>query len=343
MKRPILVLSGLAVLASLSCGQSARAGSDSGLDERIRILQEAFGRFEKDRQALQATLKAEQQARKEAEAALTKALKQVSDLEKKKEDAELRGEEAAQVIEGLQTARAEAARAAKEQEKAIRRLETESERLRALNESLDRKNRNLQDQLAMVETEPVEKPAKILPPPVPEPVTEPVAEPAASEPESEPSPKAVVGEGQAPSLESARKLIGENKFDEAEAMLIALANTRRPDPAVLAELGRVQMKQKQFPSAVQTLQEAVRREPKNPAILKDLALACHGNKQLPEAIRYLSKVVELNPKDGEAQFNLAALCLMLPNPRIKDAAAYYEKALKLGEPRDEKLEAILFK
>lgn len=336
MRTSIRSLAGLTLLLGLACGHSALAESKPGLDERIRILQEAFTRFEKDRQDLQTALKAEQKARKEAEAALAKALKRSADLEEKLAAGDLRGAEAAQVIEELQAAREQAAKAAREQEKAVQRLETEVERLRAVNESLETEVRKLKAKRAEARAEAVRESAPASPEAEPEPATEPERAP-----EAEPVP--AVADGTANSLEAARKLVAAGQTAEAEALLTGLANVRRPDPAVLAELGRLQLKQKRFPEAVQSLQAAYRREPKNTAILKDLALACHGAKQLPEAIRYLNKVVEFDDKDGESHFNLAALYLMLPNPKTKDAAAHYEKALKLGEPRDEQLEAILFR
>jgi tetratricopeptide (TPR) repeat protein len=340
MRSSIRSLAGLTVLLSLASGPSAPAAPDSGLDDRIRILQEAFTRFEKDRQDLQSALKAEQRARKDGEAALAKALKQVTDLEGRKEAAELRCEEAAQVIRGLESAREEAAQAVKEREKAIRRLETEVERLRALSASLESENRELKSRPLASEAEPVAaaEPAPVLPEPKPEPVAVIEAEEA---PSVEPAP--APADREAPSLDSARKLMAAGRAEEAEAMLRGLANVRRPELEVLTELGRLQLKQNRYAEAAQTFQAAYRREPKNTAILKDLALACHGAKQLPEAIRYLNKVVQLDDKDGESHFNLAALYLMIPNPKTKDAAAHYEKALRMGEARDEKLEAILFK
>jgi predicted Zn-dependent protease len=223
----------------------------------------------------------------------------------------------------------------------MRRLETETERLRAVSESLERANQKLKDRLAVLESAPApvaeRAPAPseaIRTPDVPEP------ERADSLPDEVPPP--VKANLEEPSLGTAQKMIEQGQVEAAEALLQTLAAVRRPDVKVLTELGRLQLKQKRYPEAIQTFQAALRREPKNVAVLKDLALACHGGNQLAEAIRYLNKVVQLDDKDGESHFNLAALYLMIPSPKIKESAAHYEKALRLGESRDEKLEKVLF-
>lgn len=368
-------LIGLTLLSGVPC-RAQSADPDAGLQEKIRILQDAFSRFERERIEFQTRLRFEDRARKAAEASLTDALARVTALQKQNAEWKRRIEESMRLTDQLETDRDASAVQTRELDRALRHLETEVERLSALTQAQSQTNRDLKDQnekaeenLRMMKKRLEERPPAS---PVQNEKTGTESEPASVSKEVEGAPSSSlssergpievpqseeenippkeglfpspgVASDLSPSLASAKNLLDRGEDAAAEVMLMKMVATRRPDVDALVLLGRLQMRQKRFSEAVETLRVAIRFAPKKTAILKDLALAYHGGGKAVEAIRYFNKVVQLDEKDGEAHFNLAALYLMLPKPDIKESAAHYEKAMRLGEPRDERLERILFR
>ena len=54
--------------------------------------------------------------------------------------------------------------------------------------------------------------------------------------------------------------------------------------------------------------------------------------------KQLEKACELDKNNPEAAFNLAIVCLSLPEPLVKKAEENYERAVKLGVVRDPELD-----
>ena len=71
-------------------------------------------------------------------------------------------------------------------------------------------------------------------------------------------------------------------------------------------------------------------------------MRCYAAGRADEAIRQFEEVVKRVPGDGRACFNLAVLLAGADPPRREEAVAHYEKALSLGEQRDEALESRLY-
>ncbi|MDZ4199904.1 MAG: tetratricopeptide repeat protein, partial [Kiritimatiellia bacterium] len=140
---------------------------------------------------------------------------------------------------------------------------------------------------------------------------------------------------EAAALDAAQSLLTAGEADQAylRTQEILAANPR--DLEALALLGRIETTRGRLAEAIVALETAARRAPRQTGYKKDLALAFFAAGRLDNAIEEYKKVVEIDKRDGESCFNLAALYLMLPRPDKKEAATFYERALRLGEPRDE--------
>ena len=64
--------------------------------------------------------------------------------------------------------------------------------------------------------------------------------------------------------------------------------------------------------------------------------------QYEKAIEDYNRAIELDPNCAEARFNLALLLASSRDPKYDEARAQYEAALRLGGPRDSRLDQILY-
>ena len=116
-----------------------------------------------------------------------------------------------------------------------------------------------------------------------------------------------------------------------------------PDNAqALGLLGIISWRAGDLKSAEGALREALNQDKDDAQLYNYMGIVKHSLKQEPEAVKALSSAVELNPKLSEAQFNLAVVLVMSEPPNIGEARKHYEEAVKLGVPKDEKLEAIIY-
>ena len=133
--------------------------------------------------------------------------------------------------------------------------------------------------------------------------------------------------------------IGETREarERAQALLAA-------DPASARRLflaGRAAARDGRTDEALDLLTRAMQAAPENADVKRELAAVLFDQQKHREAADMFVAVTKIDSHDGESWFNACASLLMLdPMPR-KQALEYYEKALRLGEPRDERIEKRL--
>ena len=88
--------------------------------------------------------------------------------------------------------------------------------------------------------------------------------------------------------------------------------------------------------------QAVALAPDDAQLHKFLGIVLHANQKTAEAIEEMSQAVDLDPADGESLLNLAILLVSQPTPALEEARSHYEAALKLGQPREPNLDALLY-
>ncbi|NBS14592.1 MAG: tetratricopeptide repeat protein, partial [Verrucomicrobia bacterium] len=173
----------------------------------------------------------------------------------------------------------------------------------------------------------------------------------------------------------ANRLYGENKYEEAAAAYQEILD-RHPDSLyALSNLGVVRFQQKKYPQAEKALREAVRLAPQDAFSHAVLGVVLVQQEKYREALEILRRARQLDPKDaktrnylgiscsrlglqqeaeeecrkaieldenyGDAHFNLAVLCATRTPPDRETARQNYQKALKLGVPKDKELEKLL--
>ena len=140
-------------------------------------------------------------------------------------------------------------------------------------------------------------------------------------------------------LAECRLMTGD--VEGAKRTAAQLLAKHRDNTRVLLLCGRIESEQGRMAQALPFFERAVKMDDKDVDAHRELAMTYHELRKVPEAAREFQRVIMLDPEDGEAHFNLAALLLMAARPDFKLAAQLYERALKLGEPPDEKIESLL--
>jgi tetratricopeptide (TPR) repeat protein len=126
-------------------------------------------------------------------------------------------------------------------------------------------------------------------------------------------------------------------FERARALLAA-------DPASVRRLflaGRAAARDGRSDEALDLLERAMAAAPGNPDVKRELAAVLFDLHRHREAADMFVAVTRMDPNDGESWFNACAALLMSDPPPRRQALEYYEKALSLGEPRDERIEQRL--
>ena len=127
-------------------------------------------------------------------------------------------------------------------------------------------------------------------------------------------------------------------FHDAKVHLKKAFYMNPDDPQLLLALGIAELEQDNLDLAVSALSRLVGMNPKNTLARVQLGVSLHGLGWSKAAMGQLKKACELDQKNPEAAFNLALVYLDLPQPQIKEAEEYYEKAVKLGLIRDPELD-----
>ncbi len=102
--------------------------------------------------------------------------------------------------------------------------------------------------------------------------------------------------------------------------------------------GRAATRNGENDEALSLLERAMAAAPGNPDVKRELAAVLFDLHRFREAAETFVSATRLDPKDGESWFNACAALLMTEPAPMKQALEYYEKALSLGEPRDERIE-----
>lgn len=102
--------------------------------------------------------------------------------------------------------------------------------------------------------------------------------------------------------------------------------------------GRAATRNGENDEALSLLERAMAAAPGNPDVKRELAAVLFDLRRFREAAETFVAATRLDSKDGESWFNACAALLMTDPAPLKLALEYYEKALSLGEPRDERIE-----
>ena len=138
-----------------------------------------------------------------------------------------------------------------------------------------------------------------------------------------------------------RCLLQQGKFDEAVAVLRAVAFANRDDAQSLVLLGTAYCLSGKYNPAVEVLTPLVVKDPSNARAQNDIGAAWMGLGDSRSAKVALEKAVSLDPELADARFNLAQV-LLAGGPNDADRAReHYRKAVVLGAQPDPDLQKRL--
>ena len=175
--------------------------------------------------------------------------------------------------------------------------------------------------------------------------------------------------------DKATALYNEKKFDESAAAYEQILVKYPQSIYALSNLGVVRFQQQKYPEAEKALREAIRVAPNDAFSHSVLGIAFYQQGNYDDAIKVLSRAVALDPNDaktrnylgissshkglqeaaeqectkaieldegyGDAHFNLAVIYATKTPPTKELAKRHYNRALKLGLPKDAELEKLL--
>ena len=125
----------------------------------------------------------------------------------------------------------------------------------------------------------------------------------------------------------------------------ALAEVLKIDPnnaQALGLQGIIAWRENDLSTASTVLNRAIRRSPNDAQLHNYLGITLHSQGFSDDAVKEFYKAIELSPSLTDAHYNLAVVLASLRKPRLEDAKKSYQNALRLGYPRDDKLEQILY-
>ncbi len=132
--------------------------------------------------------------------------------------------------------------------------------------------------------------------------------------------------------------------DYAEALRLATevlkADPRSGQASGLAGISA--WRQGDLKTATRMLETAVKRDEDNAQWHIYLGIVYYAEQKQSPALRELRKAVELNPNLAEARFNLAIVLAMAEPENLDEARQNYQASLRLGNPRDERIEKMLY-
>ncbi|MFQ3671788.1 MAG: tetratricopeptide repeat protein [Verrucomicrobiia bacterium] len=130
-------------------------------------------------------------------------------------------------------------------------------------------------------------------------------------------------------------------YPEAEKFLRRCVELSPQDAFSHSILGIVLYQQGKFDDAVTVLTRAVALDPKDPKTRNYLGIAASQKGMQESAEQQCRKAIELDETYGDAHFNLAVIYATQTPPAKELARRHYRRALELGVPRDDSLEAMI--
>ncbi|GAB4253847.1 MAG: hypothetical protein OHK005_20940 [Candidatus Methylacidiphilales bacterium] len=173
----------------------------------------------------------------------------------------------------------------------------------------------------------------------------------------------------------AQKLFAQQRFDEAAAKYQLILNSHPDSLYALSNLAVVRFQQQNYPEAEKYLRRCVELSPQDAFSHSILGIVLYQQGKFDDAVTVLTRAVALDPKDpktrnylgisasqkgmqesaeqqcrkaieldetyGDAHFNLAVIYATQTPPAKELARRHYRRALELGVPRDDSLEAMI--
>lgn len=122
-----------------------------------------------------------------------------------------------------------------------------------------------------------------------------------------------------------RKLLVENKPEDAAKALEQFVAELTDDPDDLYLMARVARSQGDIPRAIANYRRAIEKEPKFEPALFDLGRIHMEAQEIPEARQIFANLLKVNPKHSEAKLSMAQIALY--EKKYADAEGYVESAL----------------
>ncbi len=134
-----------------------------------------------------------------------------------------------------------------------------------------------------------------------------------------------------PELDAVAKLIGEQKFQQANKQLQQLVS-RRDDSRSWATLGILQYKEKRYSDALSSLEKSAQRTPLFPGLYFYRALVYSHLDANDKAEQDYLRLIEINPNHFEAHYNLGLL-LMEQNDYLQAGETFQHTVTLAGGAR----------
>ncbi|NOX98775.1 MAG: tetratricopeptide repeat protein [Verrucomicrobia bacterium] len=131
------------------------------------------------------------------------------------------------------------------------------------------------------------------------------------------------------------------KYDEAEKLLKQSINLKKRNGRAYYLLGVVCFERGKMDDALKHFDEGLQIDPKNAKALNCVGVISSQKGWVKRAEESFVKAVSIDPDYADAHFNLSILYTTGKKPNRKKAGEHYNKALKLGLPRDAKIEEVL--
>jgi|GEM_PF-4201287 len=134
-------------------------------------------------------------------------------------------------------------------------------------------------------------------------------------------------------LKLAKSLMGQNKYPDAERVLLGFLESEKEDEAALFNLGLVYDSLKRYKEAEKALAQASRLNPKNRSTWYYLGIVLGEIKRFEEAIDSFDKALELDREFKEAWNNKGVCAFKLKN--YTEAEKYFRKAVTIDNDYNE--------
>jgi Flp pilus assembly protein TadD len=165
-------------------------------------------------------------------------------------------------------------------------------------------------------------------------------EPPVSAPD--PAPEAAAPRTAGPGVRAlqVKRLIDEERYDEAETLLDSLLAEYPADPALTIDLAVVYQRTGRAVEALGLLQSGVERDPENHLYQLNLGRSYADQGEFEQALKHLNRVLEIKPAVAEA-YELRGSCLMQLN-RWSEARSAFKAALSYDGRRTISLVSLAF-